>query len=201
MKHALKAIVPLVLILVLAAPLAADEVTDAVKEGLAAYESKSYGEAASSLEYAVALIRQLKGEKIGTVFPAAPAGWTRGEVESASMGAAAMGGGISARCDYEQDGGDGTMSIEILSDSPFIGALTMALSNPMLLTADGGKLVKFSGNKGRLKLDGDAGEIQVVVDGQILVNLNGRSLPGKDALKDLAEALDWAALEAIAEEN
>lgn len=189
------------LTLTLTLPASADEVTDAVDEGLAAYRAKKFTEAAGSLEYAAALIRQMKGEKIVTVFPAAPSGWTKGDMESASMGAAALGGGLSASCEYSQDGGDGRMSIQILSDSPFIGALSMALSNPMMLTADGSKLAKFGGNKGKVKLEKDGGEVQVVVDGQILVTFDGSHLSSGEVLKALANALDWAGLEKIADEN
>ncbi|MCB9516682.1 MAG: hypothetical protein H6693_10855 [Candidatus Latescibacteria bacterium] len=192
-----------ILIIALALPTlaAADDVTDAIDEGLAAYKANRFGDAASSLEYAAALIKQQKGEAIGVVFPDAPAGWSREEPQSGAAGAAMFGGGVSASCDYEQDGGDGQMSIQIMSDSPVIATLSMALSNPMLMASDGAKLTKFGGNKARVKFENGSGEIQVLVESTVLVTLNGSDLPSKEPLTGLAEAIDWDALTKIARDK
>ncbi len=104
--------IPILLIaILLALPALADEVTDAVDEGLAAYKAGNYSEAASNLEYAAALIKELKGEKIGVVFPDARQGWEKGEVETAAAGASMFGGGVSATCMYTSKLDNGHLTI------------------------------------------------------------------------------------------
>lgn len=197
----MKTFLAVLILAFLALPVAADEVTDNVQEGLDAYKAKRYSEAAGALEYAAALIKEMKGEKITVVFPAAPGGWTKGEVETASFGAGMMGGGISASCGYTEDAGNGSVDISIMSDSPMVSAMSMMLSNPMMMRADGGKLKKYGGHKARFKYDPGAriGEIGTVVLG-ILVQIQGQDLD-EATFEDLAEALDWSMLTKIAEEN
>ncbi len=196
----MKTILTIFILACLVLPAAADEVIDSINEGLDAYKAKRFGEASDALQYAVALINEMKGEKIALVFPDAPAGWTKGEVETASLGGGMMGGGNSANCRYTEDGGEGSVEISIMSDSPMISAMSMMLSNPMMIRADGGKLKKFGGNKARLKYDAGerSGEIGSIVMG-ILVQFEGRNIE-QVLLEALAEALDWATLNAIAQE-
>ncbi len=196
----MKIILTAFILALLTLPATADEVANSINEGLEAYKGKRFGEAVDALQYATALINEMKGEKIALVFPAAPKGWTKGEVETASLGGGMMGGGNAANCTYKESDGDGSVEVSIMSDSPMIGAMSMMLSNPMMIRADGGKLKKFGGNKARLKYNESerSGEIGAIVQG-ILVQFDGRNID-QAILESLAEALDWAMLTKLAQE-
>ena len=190
----------MLLVAVIALPAAADEIAKNIQEGLDAYNGKRYGEAADALEYALALLGEMKGEKIAVVFPAAPAGWSKGEVETTSLGSGMMGGGNTANCRYTENSGKGSVDISIMSDSPMISAMSVMLSNPMMMRADGGKLKKYGGNKSRLKYDEAIrdGEIGTIVMG-VLVMIEGTDIE-LAILEGLATALDWVTLAKLAQE-
>ena len=73
----------------------ADEVEEAIKEALAAYEQKDYVMAKQSLGMATQLINQLNAKTLAELLPEPLAGWEAQAVSDESQGGAMFGGGIS----------------------------------------------------------------------------------------------------------
>lgn len=181
-------------LVVMAVPAMADEVTDSVKEGLTHYENKEYGEAAASLEYAAQLIRQKRGGDLETFLPEPLEGWKGEKASSAAVGAAMFGGMTSAERRYTK--GDRSVTVTIAADSPMLATVAMMFSNPMFATQGGGKLQKVGGQKAMVRYDADnkSGEVQLVVGGRYLVTVKGNDV-GETDLTAYAAAVDYAALE------
>ncbi len=189
----------------------ADDVTDAINSGLAAYKAGNYSEAASDLEMAVQNIRQKQAEGLKTVFPKPPAGWTAGEAEIASAGMAMLGGGIAAKRTYtgkpvpvdpkDPDAGTQAPEVEmsIAGESPMLSGMLMMISNPAFAGASGGKVIKIGSYKAMVKKDGDSAELSLIVANKLLVTVNGNDGATESDVTNLAKAIDFAKLEKFAQ--
>lgn len=182
-----------ILLALLTVPVFADEVEDSVKEAMEYYEEGDFSNAAGSLEYAAQLIRQKKGGELETFLPKALPGWTAKDASSQSMGATMFGGGVTAQREFEKD--NSRVTIQIITDSPMLQGMMMMFTNPMLATADGGKLEKINRQKAIVKYtDSDRdGEITLVIANRFLVMVEGRDV-SKDDLKAYAGAIDYKKL-------
>lgn len=198
MKHWLVAL----LILLPGLVTQADDVTDWIEDGLAAYKAGNRQEAIQSLDYASQLIRQLKGEQLETLFPEAPAGWKKEDSNSQSVATAYMGGGTSAGASYRRidDSGD-SIDISITTDNPMIGMLSAAFASPMMMSASGQKLIKLKGHKATLEYEASSreGDINLLIGGKVLVNISGYGV-SEEELRDFASRVDFDAIEAAAGE-
>jgi len=168
---------------------AEDDVVNSINEGLEFYNSGELAEATSSLNYAVQLIQQKKGESLSMLLPEALDGWAAGEVQSQAAGAAMFGGGITAEREYTK--GDSRVSIQLVTDSPLLQSVMMMFSNPMFATADGGKMVRIGRQKAIVKYSAqdESGELQMVVANRFLVTIEGNGIT-YDELLDYARAID-----------
>jgi hypothetical protein len=171
----------------------ADEVTDAANEALEHYRNKNYSEAAAAFDYAAQLARQKRGAELERFLPRPLAGWEAQDAKSTAVGAAMLGGMVSAEREYRK--GESSVTVTIVTDSPMIAGVTMMLSNPMFATSEGGKLRTIGGQKAIVKFDASdrSGEIQVVAGGRYLVTVKGSSVEEKD-LVDYAAAVDFKGL-------
>ena len=170
-----------------------DEVTDAIDEAVASYKSGDYSNAASQLDYASALVRQMKAVGVVEVFCDALPGWTAEEAESNSAGAMMMGGGITAERSYRK--GDSEVRVSLVMDSPMLQSVVMMISNPAMMTMTGGKLVKVQGIKGMLQDEGGSLTLSFVVNGNALITIEGYDPTTADDLKAYGECLNLKALE------
>ncbi|HHH45292.1 MAG TPA: hypothetical protein ENK49_14260, partial [Gammaproteobacteria bacterium] len=64
-----------------------DDVITSIDEGMEYYREGDFAEAVSSLNYAVQLIQQKKGQSLGKLLPEPLDGWTAEEVQSQAAGA------------------------------------------------------------------------------------------------------------------
>ena len=174
----------------------ADDVTDAINEGLQYYNSGEYTDAAGSLDYAAQLIRQKKGSDLTSLLPAPLAGWTAEEAVSQAAGAAMLGGGITAEREYHK--GESRITIQFITDSPVMQSVMMMFVNPMFASSDGGKLERIGGQKAIVKYDasGKSGDIKIVVANRFLVTVEGREVP-KDDLVAYVKAIDYKRMAAM----
>jgi hypothetical protein len=174
----------------------ADDVTDAINEGLQNYKDGKFSEAMTSLNYASQLIGQKKGGDLQSLLPQPLAGWEAEEATSQSVGAAMLGGGVSAERQYNK--GSSSVRIQIVTDSPMIQSMMMMFGNPMLAGADGGKMEKISGEKAIVKYSAadKSGDIRLVVANRFLVTLDGNDVSLED-LKAYAAKIDYKKLAAM----
>lgn len=184
-------LMPAIVSLVLAAhAVAADEVTDAIDEGIKAYKAGEYTNAAGQLDYAAQLIRQMKGSQIRDVLPKPLPGWTGEDATSEAAGAAMFGGGVSAERNYRS--GQKAVKAQITGDSPLLQGLMMMFANPAFATQGGGRMQTIKGQRALVKMEPAAnkGEISLVVGQRYLVQISGTNV-GKDDLVAYAEAMDY----------
>lgn len=169
----------------------ADEVLESINEAADAYNEKEYQEAIESLEYARQLIQQMNSEGMAGFLPEALEGWEAKASTTQNMGI--MGGSAGVEKEYTKSGG-GRVTINIMGESPLFQGM-MAMFNPALAGADGGKLQKIKRNKAIVKYNEDNrnGEIMVNVDKRYLVMIEGNNLE-RDELMAYAEALDYKGL-------
>jgi hypothetical protein len=170
------------------AVLRADDVTDSVDEALKAYHANDYAAAAQSLDAAAQLVRQKRGEVFKGMLPEAPSGWTAEEASSQSVGAAVFGGGVTAERHYTK--GDASMTVKFITDSPMMQGVLMMMGNPMFANSDGGKLERIKGQKAIIKNKEGSGSVNVVVNGTLLVQIEGSQVSDAD-LRKFAEAIDY----------
>ena len=172
-----------------AGALRADDVTDSIDEAVKAYKNNDYAAAAQGLDAAAQLVRQKRAELFKAVLPAAPAGWTAEDPTSQAAAAAMFGGGVSAERHYTK--GDSSVTIKLITDSPIMQGVLMMMSNPMFANADGGKLERIKGQKAVFKNKDGSGSVNVVVNGTLLVQIEGSQVSDAD-LRKFAEAVDYA---------
>ena len=169
---------------------AEDDVINSINEGAEYYKNGEYGEAASSLNYAVQLIQQKKGEALAGLLPEPLDGWTAEEVQSQAAGAAMFGGGITAEREYRKD--NSYITIKIMTDSPMLQGVMMMFSNPMFATADGGKMERIGKQKAIVKYTpaDKSGDLQMVVSNRFLVTVEGNDI-SREELLEYAKAIDF----------
>jgi hypothetical protein len=104
-----------------------------------------------------------------------------------------FGGGITAERTYTKD--TGSVTVRIVTDSPMLQGMMMMFTNPVIATADGGKLEKIGGEKAIVKYNsGDqSGNINMVIASRFLVTVEGSSVSLED-LKAYAKAVDYKKL-------
>jgi len=180
-------------------PVHADDVLDAINEAITSYKNNAYSDAVENLDYAKQLIQQAQNEGIVKYLPNPLQGWNADTAQSQNTGM--FGGVASVEREYRKPGsddlGDSQVTITVLGKSPIMQGM-MAMFNPMIAGADGGRLQKIQGNKAIVKYDpGDrSGEITVQVDDRYIVSIKGNSV-GKEDLMLYADAVDYKGLEGM----
>lgn len=178
--------------------LVADDVTDAIEDGLKKYDAGKYGEAAGQFDYAAQLTRQKKANQIKDFLNSMKPldGWIGEEATSTAAGAGMMGGGITVERKFKKD--SSLMDVSLMSDSPLMQSMMMMFSNPMMAASSGGELATIGGQKAIVKYDpnNNKGEINIVVDGRYLYNLKGRKISKEDMVRQV-ETTDFGALSSI----
>lgn len=182
------------LLAVMSAPVLADDVTDSIEEATKAYEDGDVATAVESLNYAVQLLQQMKGDALAKLLPEPLDGWAAGAAESTAVGAAMLGGGLTAERTYTKD--KSRVSIQIVADSPMLQGVMAMFSNPMFATSSGGKMIKVNKQKAILKLDesGKGGEIQMMVNNRYMITLDGNQV-SEEELLEYAGAIDFSKFE------
>jgi len=170
-----------------------DPVLATVEEAMDYYQEGDYATAASSLDYAAQLIRQMRGEGLADFLPEPLEGWAAEKASSQAAGTAMFGGGTSAEREYRKD--EATATIRIMTDSPMLQGIGMMLSNPMFANADGGRLERINKQKAIVKYDESdrSGSINIMVAGTVLVTIEGDDIE-LDDLRAYAKAIDYKAI-------
>lgn len=189
------------LTLPLATMASADDIVEQIEIGLERYQEQDYPGAITELEFAINDLRKLMAARIGETFPEPPDGWTAGETSSdgGAMAAAAMfgGGGTLLERGYQQEDGDGSVNATLMIDNPMIQSMAAMFNNPALMAAQpntdrvriGRETAMLEWNPER-----DSGKISMMLDGRILMQLEGRHLSSQDVLVDMLAAWDLDAL-------
>ena len=151
-----------------AAPARADEISDAIGEAQRAYQGGQFQAAQTALQEALQLLQQRGAAGLAAALPDALPGWTAEEATSSAAGAAGLFGGSTASRSYSNAQGQ-TVEIQVMSDNPLIAQLGPILANPMLAGAMG-RIVRVGDQRA---IQGNDGNIQMLVDNRILVQVQG----------------------------
>lgn len=175
----------LILCFFLAAPAFADEILEQLETAVQLYKDGDITGALEELDFAVAQLRQKKGENMGALFPEPLEGWKAEKFQSGAAGGAAFGGGITASRRYTKD--NASAEIEVMSDSPMVQTMGALLSNPAIAGADKNtKLIRINRQKALLKTERkDRAEVTFLVDGKVLVQVKAQ---GMDDAAEVAQA-------------
>lgn len=171
----------------------ADEVSDAIEEGLKAYKEKDFSGASESLMYATQLIRQQKSKQLQTLLPEAPSGWTADPAKDDVSATSIMGGAVTAERRYKKSASN--VTVTLTTDSPMLQSMAMMFANPMIAASGGARLTKIKRNTAivKHKESNQRGEVTLIVDNQVLVSVKGSKVSEQDLL-EFAEAIDYKAL-------
>ena len=185
----------IVLVVVMGLPVLcwADGIEDDIKQGLSLYQKGQYSQAVQSLNDAAAQIQQKQTERLKAIFPEPLPGWTAKEASSDFATMAMMGGGITANRRYSEEKTGQTVTIDIVTNAPMLQGILMYINNPYLASQTGVKPIKIKGHPG-IKNVKD-GEISLVVQNQMLVQVKGNNLKDDKVLQFYADKIDYVALE------
>lgn len=167
-------------IALVAASAAADEVTDAIAAAQSAYAAGNLTEAAARLDAALGGVNGLIAHGLAECLPIPPQGWTAGDAEGIGADAADPGssGGIVVSRGYTAPDGS-SIEVSIAVDSPLLGSVRMLVTSPGL----GGSGIRKTTVCGNDAIeDSDARgvrEISILVGSRTLVSVSGRD--GGDA--------------------
>ncbi|MDT8880519.1 hypothetical protein RSO68_13660 [Halomonas saccharevitans] len=176
----------------------ADEVVEQLELGLELYQEQEYGAAITELEFAINDIRKLVSERLAETFPEAPEGWSAATVESAGGGAMMFGGGGSMlEREYRQQEGGGKLTAKLMIDNPMIQAMSAMFNNPAMIAAQPNmERIRIGRDSALLKWQPERGaaELSFLMEGRILMQVNGQGLDSQAPAVELLKAWDLAAV-------
>ncbi len=170
----------------------ADDVTDQINEALKAYQNHDTQTAVAALDAAANLLRQGRADVLKKLLPAVPSGWTADDAETSAVGAAMLGGGITASRAYHN--GNQRVDVEIMADSPMLQGMAALLGSP-LAAAGGMKTVVINGRR-MSYTDNDNTYMALVAD-KMIVKVEGTKDTPDATLKSFVGAIDFAAIEKL----
>jgi hypothetical protein len=178
---------------VAAAGLRAEEISALLKKAGSAYKAGNYDEAISTLDYAGQLIRQKKSDALVRALPSPHAGWTADEPSSEAAPDPQFGGTVAAQRIYVK--GDARVTIRVAADSPLLAGPLTLIGDPLLMT---GSAETIQGEKALVTFDpvSRSGDIHVVVNGRVLVTVEGREI-SREELTGYVAAIDFSTLGAL----
>ncbi len=179
--------IPAVALALVSVPARADEITDAIAQAQRAYQGGRMQAAQTALQEALQLLAQRAAAGLAAALPEPLPGWTADAADFNVAGVPGLFGGSGASRTYRNAEGQ-SVEIQVMADNPMIAQLGAVLSNPMLAAAIG-RLVRVGDQRAIQQSDGD---IQMLVDGRILVQVQGDA--AAEAKLAYARAIDAARL-------
>jgi hypothetical protein len=170
----------------------ADDVTDQINEALKAYQNHDTQTAVAALDAAANLLRQSRADALKKLLPPPPSGWTADNAETSAVGAAMLGGGITASRTYHNGGQ--RVEVEIMADSPMLQGMAALLGSPFA-AAGGMKTVVINGRR-MSYTENDNAYMGLVAD-KVIVKVEGSKDTPDPTLKSFIGAIDFAAIEKL----
>lgn len=184
--------------LVMAWPvMAADNVPAQMDAARAAYQKNDLPRTARALEAALADIHDRLGRSFGDTMPAPAAGWQADPPEFQGLGQ--VGGGLSVSRAYAK--GETSLNATMFLDSPAVEAASALLANPAATAAQPNmKRIKVGGEDALLRFDAStkSGEITMVLNGRVLLEIEGENLANGDILVETAKGWNVAKIRTLA---
>ncbi len=99
--------------------------------------------------------------------------------------------------EYQQEGGEGRLTAKLMIDNPMIQAMSAMFNNPALIAAQPNmERIRIGRDSALLKWEPERGsaEVSFLMDGRILVQVDGQGLESSDPAVALLKAWDLDAL-------
>ncbi len=203
MRFTLTIIAGLFLLPLAAGPARADKAGEAIDKAKSYYDDKRYARAARELQYAISLVsKKLRAALIETL-PPAPSGWRARPVKAAPQASVIVIAGHTLTRRYNQDGGRGRITAQLIVDNPLLSAMAALFNNPALAAAQNYERTRIDGIDEDLFIKYDAdrkeGEIVLLIAARVFIKLRGRNIDGTDVLKTMMAKWNVKRLKKIAE--
>jgi hypothetical protein len=181
----------------IAAPAAADDVSDKLDMARAAYGKGDALRALAALQSAEGALAAKLVELFSRVMPPALDGWEATAPETEPLDS--VGGGLTVTRGYQK--GDSVLNATLTIDNPSV-ANSVSLFQSGLATGDGGgawRAVKVGSETAMLRFDraNGEGEIVMVVQTRAALQIEGSDIPSEQTLTDLAQGWNLAALKKL----
>lgn len=181
----------------LVAPARADDITDQLEAARKAYEAGDLRSAAQTLQFTAAAIQEKINLSLLDLLPAPLEGWAADEPEAQSGGMAAMIAGTTLTRRYHREDG-AEVEVTITADSPLLSMMTMMFTNPMLLQSNPGtRVYTHAGHRGTVQHEPDSKrwEINLMLGGNVLIQVVGSNVEGREVVEQYLKALDLQAVQ------
>lgn len=175
---------------------AADNVPGQIDAARAAYLKNDLPRTARALEAALADIHDRLGRSFADTMPPPASGWQAEPPEFQGLGQ--VGGGLSVSRAYAK--GEASLNATLFLDSPAVEAAAALLANPAATAAQPNmKRIKVGGEDALLRFDNStkSGEITLVLNGRVLLEIEGESLANGDILVETAKGWNVAKIRTL----
>ncbi len=187
----MKRILGFILAIAISQSVFADEISDAISAALESYNAGNNSEAIAKLDFASQKLREVKSQSLTQLLPDPLKGWKIVDNSNESYAASAYGGLVMAGKEYSK--GDSQVNIVVITDSPIVQSTAMMFANPMMVKLSGDKIIDINGEKAILHfMEGD-GKISILLEGKILISVDGSQV-SIDDLKKYAAGVNFEEL-------
>jgi hypothetical protein len=195
--------VVLAMLMIGAAVVSADDISDAITAAQAAYARADYKGASAELQAALVGVNWRLSDLIANAMPIPPAGWAvappRTETSASALGF--LTGLVVERTYTTSDGSEIELTVE--TNPPQLSGLRMYFSNPKIAVAMGSqdemKKIKVCGCDALEQFTGDSTDIQILAGKVTLISVTGEDSSDRDFVRALANATNCQAIVDIVE--
>lgn len=183
----------------------ADDFTDTMQEALDKYNNQEFNEVREELNLALSILNEKIIEELKKFIPSAAAGWNESEIEGTAAPAAAFGGGIFiSKTYYKGDDQYDSPNIKIsfTANSPLASSMMSMINSPfMTMGSNNRKIIKIKREKAVQEWNADDknGKLDIVIEGQMLITIEGNNIDSPDMMVQYAEMLDFKGIEEFIE--
>lgn len=170
----------------LASPVQADEVSDALQAAVDAYAAGDLAGTSTALTMAGQAMAALQSARLEAMLPPAPDGWTMTKTEDFAQGFGMMGGGSGAEARYENADQSVSFTLSFIADNPMVASMGAMLGNAAMM-AMMGKVVKV-GDQALLDSDGS---LSTLAGSRVLFQAQGAPA---DQMMPVVSQIDFAKL-------
>lgn len=167
-----------------AAPVSADDVSDALQSAVDAYASGDLGKTSEGIVMATQALSRQQGDLLAALMPEAPEGFSRTLTEDFGKGFAMAGGGSGAEARYDSADGATSFTLSFIADNPMVASMAAMLGNAQMM-AMMGTVVKV-GDTALLQNDGS---LSTLVNARVLFQAQGATA---DVMLPVVQQIDFA---------
>jgi hypothetical protein len=162
---------------------------EAVELAKKSVEADKPGAAIAALQAAIRDLQTKQRTQVLAALPK-PEGWTIRDDEPDQDQLALFGQGLGITISRTYENGDKQLRVEVNANSPLVGMMSMMFTNPAILTAQGGEVVKYGAHKAILQKSGDDGqELQLLMHDAHLIKVTANGLDADALLKIFDQAM------------